>query len=144
MAKRRDARQKDLFRPALDRIIDMGHPLVRLRARIDWGALEERLGAVCRAGYGRPPLPARLVAGLIILKHIEGLSGAALCARWLENPYFQYFCGEEAFRHDLPFERSSLSRWQRRLGKDRLQALLAESVPAADARARTAPRKGRR
>ena len=144
MAKPRDARQKDLFRPALDRMIDLGHPLVRLAARIDWKTLEERIGAVCRAGPGRPPLPARLVAGLFILKRIEGMSDAALCERWLENPYFQYFCGEEAFRHALPFERSSLSRWQRRVGREPLAALLAECLTGTGTRAKPAKRKASR
>jgi IS5 family transposase len=144
MAKPRDARQKDLFRPALDRMIDLGHPLVRLAARIDWQTLEERIGAVCRAGPGRPPLPARLVAGLFILKRIEGMSDAALCERWLENPYFQYFCGEQAFRHALPFERSSLSRWQRRVGREPLAALLAECLASTGARAKSAKRKASR
>ena len=32
MAQPRDDRQKELFRPALDQIIDMGHPLARLYA----------------------------------------------------------------------------------------------------------------
>jgi len=140
MAKPREVRQKDLFRPALDRVIDPGHPLVRLAQRIDWKTLEERIGAACRAGPGRPPLPARLVAGLFILKRLEGLSDAALCQRWLENPYFQYFCGEEAFRHRLPFERSSLSRWQRRVGREPLAALLASELAGVEGR-RPRPRK---
>jgi hypothetical protein len=33
----------------------------------------------------------------------------------VENPYFQYFCGELVFRHELPFDRSSLTRWRQRL-----------------------------
>ena len=110
MSKPRDERQKDLFRPALDQIIDMGHPLVRLAQEIDWSFLEQRFASVCEAGPGQPPLPARLVAGLFILKHTHSLSDEALCGRWLENPYYQYFCGEQAFRHELPFERSSMSR----------------------------------
>ena len=36
MAKPRDNRQKDLLRPALEEIIDLGHPLVRLAREIDW------------------------------------------------------------------------------------------------------------
>jgi hypothetical protein len=39
------------------------------------------------------------------------LSDEALCDRWIENPYFQFFCGEEFFQHRLPFDRSSLTRW---------------------------------
>jgi transposase, IS5 family len=30
-----------------------------------------------------------LVAGLFIVKHMHNLSDEALCARWLENPYYQ-------------------------------------------------------
>ncbi|BCH27002.1 hypothetical protein MesoLjLb_67870 [Mesorhizobium sp. L-8-3] len=43
---------------------------------------------------------------MAILKHTFDLSDEELCARWVENPYFQYLCGEEFFRHDLPFDRS--------------------------------------
>jgi IS5 family transposase len=38
------------------------------------------------------------MAGLAILKHTYDLSDEALCDRWVENPYFQYFCGEEFSR----------------------------------------------
>ena len=131
MSKPRDSRQKDLLRPALDQIVDPGHPLVRLAAQIDWGFLDERFSAVCRAGSGQPPLPTRLVAGLLILKHMHNLSDEALCARWLENPYFQLFCGEESFQHRLPFDRSSLTRWRQRLGEEHLTALIQESLSVA-------------
>ena len=112
------SRQKDLRRPALDQIVDPGHPLVRLAAEIDWSFVDNRFSAVCQAGSGQPPLPTRLVAGPLILKHMHNLSDEVLCARWLENPYFQLFCGEESFQHRLPFERSSLTRWHQRLGKE--------------------------
>jgi IS5 family transposase len=35
VAKPRDNRQKDLLRPALEAIVDLGHPLVRLACEID-------------------------------------------------------------------------------------------------------------
>src|SRR4029077_10630329 len=94
MSKPRDERQKDLFRPALDRIIDLGHPMVRLAQEIDWGFLEQRFASVCEAGPGQPPLPARLIAGLFIVKHMHSLSDEALCARWLENPLYQVSAGK--------------------------------------------------
>ena len=37
-------------------------------------------------------------------------SDEALCERWVENPYFQLFCGEEFFPHWLSFDRLSLAR----------------------------------
>jgi transposase, IS5 family len=131
MGKPRDERSKDLFRPALDEIIDMSHALVRLAQEIDWDFLDRRFSAVCQPGPGQPPLPTRLVAGLMILKHTHNLSDEVLCARWLENPYYQYFCGEEVFCHQLPFDRTSLTRWRQRLGEEQLAALLQESLSVA-------------
>jgi transposase, IS5 family len=131
MARPRDDRQKDLLRPALEEIIDMRHPLVRLAAQIDWKFLDGRFGSVCQPGPGQPGLPTRLVAGLFILKHMHNLSDEALCARWVENPYYQYFCGEQSFCHKLPFDRSSLTRWRQRLGEEQLAALIQESLSVA-------------
>jgi hypothetical protein len=63
---------------------------------------------------GQPPLRTRLMAGLAILKRTYDVSDEALCDRWVENPYFQYFCGEEFFQHALVFDRSSLTSGQKR------------------------------
>jgi transposase, IS5 family len=129
--ERRDSGQADLLRSRLDAIIDMGHPLVKLARTIDWSFLEQRFGAVYEDTPGRPPLPTRLMAGLSILKHTYDLSDEVLCERWLENPYYQFFCGEEFFQHRLVFDRSSLTRWRQRMGEERLQALLQESLSVA-------------
>jgi IS5 family transposase len=129
--ERRDSGQSDLFRARLDQIVDLGHPLAKLAATIDWRFLEERFGAVYSDKPGQPPLPTRLMAGLSILKHTHNLSDEELCARWVENPYFQLFCGEEFFRHKPPFDRSSLTRWRQRMGEEKLVALIQESLSAA-------------
>src|SRR5215831_13411087 len=131
VARPRDDRQKDLLRPALEEIIDLGHPLVRLAREIDWGFLDRRFASVCTRGPGQPGLPTRLVAGLLILKHMHNLSDEVLCARWLENPYYQFFCGELSFCHRLPFDRSSLTHWRQRLGEEQLVALIQESLSVA-------------
>jgi transposase, IS5 family len=129
--ERRDSGEQDLFRSRLDQIIAMSHPLVRLAKVINWPFLEEQFGAVYTDGAGRPPLPTRLMAGLAILKHMYNLSDEAVCALWLENPYYQYFCGEEFFQHELPLDRSSMTNWRNRMGEERLQALLQESLSVA-------------
>ena len=46
-----------------------------------------------------------------------------MCDRWIENPYFQLFCGEEFFQHKLTFARSSLTRWRQRMGEEKIAAL---------------------
>ena len=67
---------------------------------------------------GRPPLPTRLMAGLAILKYTFDLSHQVLCERWVENPYYQSFCGEEFFLHRPAFDRSSLTSWRQRMGEE--------------------------
>ena len=147
--ERRETGQSDLLRSRLDQIIDPAHALVRLARAIDWGFLETQLGAVYRDGVGRPPLAPRLMAGLALLQPMHNLSDEDLCDRWLENPYYQRFCGEEFFQHRLPFDRSSITRWRQRMGgadprfrqaelggmvsggEAKLVALLQESLAAA-------------
>jgi transposase, IS5 family len=67
----------------------------------------------------------------LILKHMHDLSDEDLCARWVENPYCQLFCGEEVFQHQLTFDRSSLTRWRQRIGEQRLAGLIQESLSVA-------------
>ena len=129
--ERRETGEGDLFRSRLDQIIDMKHALVKLAQAIDWRFLEGRFGEVYTDKPGHPPLPTRLMAGLAIIKHMHNLSDEVLCERWVENPYYQYFCGEEFFQHQLVFDRSSLTRWRQRMGEERLQALLQESLAVA-------------
>src|SRR6202043_726295 len=129
--ERRGSGEQDLFRSRLDQVINMDHALVKLARTIDWRFLEEKFGAVYADGSGRPPLPTRLMAGLAILKHTYNLSDEMVCELWIENPYYQYFCGEEFFQHRLPLDRSSMTNWRQRMGEERLQALLQESLAVA-------------
>src|SRR5512140_2293253 len=129
--ERRDTGQADLLRSRLDAIIDMNHALVKLARTIDWSFLEQRFGSVYTDRPGHPPLPTRLMAGLAILKHTYDLSDEVLCERWVENPYYQFFCGEEFFQHRLVFDRSSLTRWRQRMGEEKLQALIQKSLSVA-------------
>ena len=68
--------------------------------------------------------------GLLLLKHMFGLSDEGVCERWVYDPYFQHFTGETFFQHTFPHERSDLSHWRKRLGS-KLELLLAESLRVA-------------
>ena len=138
--ERRESGKQDLFRSRLDQIIDMDRALAKLARAIDWPFLEQRFGTVYTDKPGHPPLPTRLMAGLAILKHTYDLSDEVLCEHWIENPYFQYFCGEEFFQHRLVFDRSSLTRWRQRIGEEKLLALLQESLAVATRSAAMQPK----
>jgi transposase, IS5 family len=119
----------ELFRSRLENIIDARHPLVRLARLIDWQRFAEAFGPLYKDA-GRPGLPTRLMVGLHLVKHMDGLSDEAVCARYLDSPYVQAFCGEEFFRHELPLDRSSMTRWRQRIGAGKLEELLAETLAA--------------
>ena len=120
----------DLFRARLDQIINMKHELVQLAGKIDWEFIDGR-SRRCTAIRAAPDRE-RFVIGLLFLKHIYGLSDEGVCERWVYDPYFQHFTGEEFFQHDFRHERSDLSHWRKRLG-DKLELLLAESLRVAHA-----------
>jgi transposase, IS5 family len=119
----------DLFRARLDQIINLKHELVQLAAKIDWQWIDREI-APLYSDKGRPGIETRFVIGLLLLKHIYGLSDEGVCERWVYDPYFQHFTGEEFFKHDFPHERSDLTHWRKRLG-DKLELLLAESLRVA-------------
>jgi len=123
------ARHDDLFRARLDQIINMKHELVVLADKIDWAWLDEAL-ADCFSDKGRPGEPVRFMIGMFLLKHTYTLSDEQVWDRWVQDPYFQYFTGEEFFQHDLPHERSGMSHWRKRIG-DKLDILLAETLRLA-------------
>ncbi|SMQ96504.1 IS1478 transposase [Xanthomonas fragariae] len=126
----------ELFRSRLENQIDLRHPLARLSQRMPWTALEQALSSrlpATQAGGGRPALPVRLIAGLLYLKYAYDLSDEAVCERWLENPYWQFFTGEVVFQTRLPCDASSLTRWRQRLGEAGMEELLAHTINAAHA-----------
>src|SRR5476651_620159 len=109
----------------------MNHELVQHSGKIEWEWIDGEI-APLYSDQGRPGIATRFVIGLLLLKHIYGLSDEGVCERWVQDPYFQYFTGEEFFQHEFPHERSDLSHWRKRLG-DKLELLLAESLRVAHA-----------
>jgi IS5 family transposase len=103
------------FRSRLEQIINIRHELVRLAGEINWQWIDTGLAGLI-AGAGRPAVSVRFMVGLLLLKHIHGLSDEGVCARWVNDPNFQHFTGEAFFPH----ERSGLSPWNKRIC-DRLE-----------------------
>jgi hypothetical protein len=81
------------------------------------------------ADRGRPAKDARLVVGLILLKHIQCMSDREVVAELRENPYQQWFCGLEQFETGSAIEASTLSVARERMGPkyfERLEKLCLE------------------
>ena len=134
MGPRPRAPQTDeLPRPRLDEQLKMSHPLIRLASLMNWQEIERSFGAHFASSRGRPALSPRLVAGLLYLQHANDASDEAVVATWLENPYWQYFCGETHLQTELPIDPSSLTRWRKRIGEEGVEVLLAVTIEAARA-----------
>jgi transposase, IS5 family len=120
----------DLFRSQLSQILNLSHPLCRLASQINWQRIEQNIDTVYRTGPGQPALPTRLLVGLHYLKYTFSESDESVVERWVENPYWQYFCGYETLQHELPLHPTSLIKWRHRVG-DKLEALLEETIQVA-------------
>lgn len=117
----------DLFRSRLDSIINMDHELIRLSAELDWNWLEAELRPFY-ATEGRPSVPVRKIAGMLLLKQMYGESDESVIDRWIENPYWQYFTGETYFQKDKPFDPSDFVLFRRRIGESGMEKVLTLSV----------------
>jgi transposase, IS5 family len=123
--------QGDLFRSRLDQILDRRHPLYRLADSIDWSLFDTEFGPLYVENFGRPGLPIRLLVGFHYLKHAYNVSDEAVVERFLENPYWQYFCGCEYFQHELPLDPTSLVKWRKRIGPKGMEKLLQVTIETA-------------
>lgn len=127
---RPSAGHADLFRERLDNIINPCHPLVRLAGVVPWDRFDEAFGGFFKP-MGRKAKPTRLMVGLHYLKHIHDLSDEEVVERWVENPYWQHFCGFAFFQHEPPIDASTMTRWRKRIGPEGMEAVLKGTVDAA-------------
>ena len=109
--------QRNIFRPILIEIINPSHELVILSARIDWKQFENEFGQLY-SNTGKPGVPIRIMVGLMILKVIYHLSDMAVMEQWVQNPYYQYFCGESEFQWKFPCDPSDLVHFRKRIGTE--------------------------
>jgi transposase, IS5 family len=123
--------QCELFGAHLSELLNREHPLYVLAERIDWAEFDAAIDACYADELGRPGVNTRLMVGLLYLKHAFDESDESVVARWVENPYWQFFCGLSYMQHELPIDPSSLSKWRKRVGAERLEKLLETTLRTA-------------
>jgi IS5 family transposase len=120
--------QSDLFRVELTRIIDRKHPLVKLASEIQWDEMGKTFELLYCDDNGREAKPTRLMVGLHYLKHTYNLSDDAVLEQWVENPYWQYFCGMKFFVHRLPTDTTTMVKWRKRVNSAGGEAMLKQTI----------------
>ena len=148
---------QDLYRPRLDAMIDMRHPLVVLSGHLPWGQIEAALapaferrnrsgriiqsdglfgpgGDLVGAGVtqsGRPRMPIRLMASLLYLKHAFNLSDSDVVQRWSQDVVWQYFSGNVFYEPRLPCDAGQLGRFRKGIGEAGVEELLRATINTA-------------
>jgi IS5 family transposase len=109
--------QLNLTQVPMVHFIDPGHELCRLAKKINWDDVEKDFSRYYST-KGAPSIPVRVMVGLILLKQVYRYSDKNALVQWLENPYWQHFCGQVYFQHKPPFYFSDFSHFRKRIGND--------------------------
>ena len=130
--KIRDSQAKSLrerrIQARLDQQLDPRHPLFRLARQIDWNYFEREFGSFYSDGPEWPGAPTRSLVGLSYLKHGYNETDESVIEKWLENPYWQYFCGYEYFQRESPCHPVILARWRERIKAEGVEKMLKEII----------------
>ena len=122
LGKSPDQNQLNLFLPILKQIINPAHELVTLADKFPWGEMEEEF-APLYADKGARAKPVRLMTGLLVLKNFFNHSDEKLIIEWVQNPYYQYFCGEVEFQWYQPCDPSDITHFRKRIGEKGLEKI---------------------
>lgn len=129
-----DNSQSDLFSTRLSNQLNPRHEMLVLAQMVPWDELEKEFFSCYYSNDikgGCPPKPTRLMIGLLLLQHIHNLSDELVVDRWVENPYWQYFCGYDLLQWKMPIDPSSLTRFRNRIGEVKMERILSLTVDIA-------------
>lgn len=128
---RTNHQQGRLFEQRLSDLLNPNHELCLLAGFIKWDLLEDELGNLFEKEAGTPAKPVRLMVGLMLLQHMYRLSDEGAVNRWVENPYWQLFCGYDYLQWKFPIHPTTLTKWRKRMGANGMERLLSSIIDAA-------------
>ena len=126
-SKPSSSRQGSFLMPTLGEQLDPGQPLKRLADTLPWSEFEQAFGKYY-SEEGRPAKPVRLMMGLLLLKQMFNQGDETVVAAWVQNPYWQYFCGMSEFQWQVPCDPSDLVYFRKRIGEAGMQRILKVSA----------------
>src|SRR4030042_3812708 len=119
-----DQNQKSLFNTPLKEMLNPKNGLYQLAKQIPWEEFEKEFAVHYTKNFGRPAKPIRLMVSLLMLKQLSGLGDETVVEQWLQNPYWQYFSGENVFQWKFPVEPSDLVHFRNRIGVKGVEKIL--------------------
>lgn len=115
--------QISFLMPSLGEQLDPRQPLKQLADTLPWSEFEQAFGKFY-SPEGRPAKPVRLMVGLLLLKQMFNQGDETVVAAWVQNPYWQYFCGMREFQWQVPCDPSDLVYFRKRIGQAGVQRIL--------------------
>ena len=108
---------------------------------IPWDALAKIYMEKLCIDFGRPAIKPRVVIGAMIIKHKKSLSDEATIEEIRENPYLQYFIGNEEFSYERPFDPSLFVTLRKRIGEQEFNEMSQAFIDKVEAIERSQKRK---
>lgn len=125
--------QLNVFQTPLVSVINMDHEIVLLAQRIDWKSVDKEF-SIYYPYMGRKAIPVRKMVGCMILKQMYNLGDETFVDRWIENSYWQYFCGETFSQYEQPFDPSEFVHFRKRIGEVGAEKILKLSISLFDSK----------
>ena len=129
--KKTNHSQDRLFDQRLSKQLNPNHELCIFSMLLDWHALEDKFGLLFVQDEGKPAKPVRLVLGIMLLQQMYGLSDEAVVVRWVENPYWQLFCGFDYLQWKFPIHPTTLVGWRKRIGTEGIETVIEKLIDTA-------------
>lgn len=126
-----DHRQGRLFQQRLSEQLNPNHELFILAGLIKWEEMDKMFYNLFEAVEGAPAKPVRLMVGIMLLQNMYKLSDEAVIERWVENAYWQFFCGYDYLEWKFPIHPTSLTKWRQRMGPDGLEKVICFLIETA-------------
>ena len=95
--------------------LDCNNEWIRDANRLPWKVWESQYSAIFSTTTGNVAKPSRMVIGSLIIQQRMGFTDRELVKQIQENPYYQYFIGNESFQHTPPFAATLLVEWRKRI-----------------------------
>ena len=106
--------------------VDKNHEVIKIADAIDWASLSERLAKFYCPDNGRPTKPSRAKVGLLMLKHLNGLSDEAVVDMLKRDLYAQYLCDVSLKEAQKFINSSTLTYFRKQIGPEGVKLIEQE------------------
>ncbi len=113
-------------------MLNKEHKICKLANLINWPELEQELTSVskvCEKGRNKKDL--RLMSGLVMLQAMGNYSDLGTSENFLENHYWQHFCGFEYLVNESAVSETSIRRFRQEIGEEGMNIIMKCLVKVA-------------